>query len=532
MLQLVRRALAAGVLTTSMVCGNVALAEKAGGVLRVSHRDNPPSASLHEESSSSVVVPFMSVFNNLVMFDQHAPRNSPEVIVPDLATEWAWSGDNTRLTMKLRPGVTWHDGRPFTSADVKCTWDSITEKRKSGWRKNPRKEWYFNLKEVRINGDHEVTFQLERPQPSFLTFLAGGFSPVYPCHVDAREMRLKPIGTGPFKVAKFTPNQGISLVKNENYWKEGRPFLDGIEWPIVTNRSTRLLAFVAGEYDMTFNGDVSISLMKDIKSQAPEAICEAKSSNTQTQLLINRDVQPFDNPEIRRALALTIDRNAFVDIMSEGQYQIGGIMLPPPNGLWGSTADDLAEAPGYAPDVEKSRSEARAIMQKAGYGPDKPLKVKLITRNVPTYRDPAILMIDQLKTVFIEAELEMLDTSIWYSTMARRNFSIAVNNSGTAIDDPDVTFYEHYSCGSERNYANYCDPEMQKKFEEQSTTLDQDERRLLVQEIDRQMQRDVVRPVVYHAGAATCLHPHLKGLTLSQNSIYNNWRFEDVWLDK
>src|SRR5205809_3226417 len=99
-----------------------ALAQKAGGTLRVSHRDNPPSASIHEEATISTVMPFMSVFNNLVVFDPATRQNRPEAIVPDLAESWAWGNDGRTLTFKLRPGVTWHDGAPFTSADVKCTW--------------------------------------------------------------------------------------------------------------------------------------------------------------------------------------------------------------------------------------------------------------------------------------------------------------------------------------------------------------------------------------------------------------------------
>ena len=105
-----------------------ASAQKAGGTLRVSHRDNPPSASIHEEATISTVMPFMSVYNNLVVFDPDSKQNRPDRIVPDLATEWAWSNDGKDLTFKLRDGVKWHDGKPFTSADVKCTLDMLTRR--------------------------------------------------------------------------------------------------------------------------------------------------------------------------------------------------------------------------------------------------------------------------------------------------------------------------------------------------------------------------------------------------------------------
>ena len=108
-----------------------AMAQKSGGTLRVPLGGTPTSASLIEESSIGVLRPFMPVFNNLVIFDQQEKMARPDTIRPDLATEWSWSPDHTVLTLKLRQGVKWHDGKPFTSADVQCTWDMIMEKRTS-----------------------------------------------------------------------------------------------------------------------------------------------------------------------------------------------------------------------------------------------------------------------------------------------------------------------------------------------------------------------------------------------------------------
>src|SRR5438067_11156520 len=153
--------------------------------------------------------PVMGVFNNLVMYDQHVKQNSMQSIVPDLAESWSWDEDGKALTFKLHQGVKWHDGKPFTAQDVKCTWDLLQGKTSEKLRINPRKGWYNNLDEVTTNGDYEVTFRLKRPQPALLTLLASGWSPVYPCHVPARDMRQRPIGTGPFKFVEFKPNEHI-----------------------------------------------------------------------------------------------------------------------------------------------------------------------------------------------------------------------------------------------------------------------------------------------------------------------------------
>jgi len=513
-----------------------ALAQKQGGTLRISHRDNPPSASIHEESTISVVQPFMAVFNNLVVFDPKQKVNSPDHIVPDLAESWKWSDDNTKLTFKLRQGVKWHDGKPFTSADVKCTFESLMGDDDGGKstiiRKNPRKIWYKHLKSVDTNGDFEVTFALDAPQPSLLTMLAGGYSPVYSCHTPDRVMRSKPIGTGPFKVVDFKRNESIKLVKNPDYWKKGQPYLDAIDWKIVPNRSTRILGFVSGEFDMTFDSDVTFPLLKDVKAQKTDAVCEARPTNVNSNILVNRESAPFDNPKIRKAMVLAIDRKAFNQILFEGHSLSGAAMLPPPAGFWGMPPDQLAKLPGHDPDVAKSLAEAQKIMKDLGYGPDKTLKIKVATRNIAIYRDPAVLLIDQLKKIYIESELEPIDTTIWYNKIQRKDYQVGMNLTGVGIDDPDVNFYENFYSTSSRNYTAYKNEEVDKLIDAQSRELDRDKRKKLVWEIEAKLAEDGARPVIDHNVANTCWDPKLKGVMLQVNSIYNGWRFEDMWLDK
>src|SRR5215469_10325735 len=194
---------AAAALMLAVSDGETAFAEKSGGILKIGQFDSPAGMSILEESSNTAEGPMMGVFNNLVLYDQHEPQNSLESVRPDLATDWSWDEDRTRLTFHLRQGVKWHDGKPFTAADVKCTWDMLLGKSSEKLRLNPRKAWYRNLDQVLTDGDYSVSFVLKRPQPAFLMLLATGMSPVYPCHVPAREMRTQPIGTGPFKFVEF-----------------------------------------------------------------------------------------------------------------------------------------------------------------------------------------------------------------------------------------------------------------------------------------------------------------------------------------
>jgi peptide/nickel transport system substrate-binding protein len=267
-------AVAASVFLVGMSACNVTFAQKAGGILRTYSPDSPPSLSIHEEVTVYAEGPMMGVFNNLVEFDQHVNQNSLNSVVPDLATGWSWNEDGTELTLPLRHGVKWHDGQPYTAQDVRCTWDLLTGKSNDKLRVNPRKSWYANFDRITTNGDYEVTFHLKRAQPAFLTFLASGYSPVYPCHVSARDMRSHPIGTGPFKFVSFSPNESIKVARNPDYWKLGLPHLDGIEYTIIRNPSTAILGFAAGKFDVTFPYALTPALLKDVNRQMPDAACD------------------------------------------------------------------------------------------------------------------------------------------------------------------------------------------------------------------------------------------------------------------
>jgi peptide/nickel transport system substrate-binding protein len=172
------------------------------------------------------------------------------------------------------------------------------------------------------------------------------------------------------------------------------------------------------------------------------------------------------------------------------------------------------------------------MMQKLGYGPDKRLKIKVGARGISLYKDPAVILLGQLKEIYVDAELEIIDTSQWFTRVARKDYTVGLNTTGNGVDDPDQNFFENFSCKSERNYTGYCNPEIDKLFEVQSAEPDIDKRRKLVWEIDRKLLEDGARPIVMWNRAAICMQPYVKGYVPQVNSVYNGFRFEDVWLDK
>ena len=352
----------------------------------------------------------------------------------------------TRLTFKLRQGVKWHDGKPFTAKDVQCTWHWLNGKTDDYFRKNPRRVWWTNLKEVTSNGGHEATFHFARPQPSVLALLGSGFGVVYPCHLTAKDQRTNPISAGPFKFVEFTSNENVRLVRNPDYWKKGLPYLDAVDYTIVGNRSTRVLGLIAGAFDLTKTGDITVPIMHDIASQAPQIVCTLGPTNVSANVLVNDSRPPIDNLKLRQAMALALDREAFVTILSQGASTISANMMPPPEGLCGMPKEKLETLTGYSGAIEERRSRARKIMEELGYSAQNKLSLKVSTRDLAAYKDAAVIFVDQLNQLHFAAELEIIKSSVWFGRAARQDYWVALNLTGTSVDDPDATLIESYAC--------------------------------------------------------------------------------------
>ena len=176
------------------------------------------------------------------------PLETFDTVVPELAEKWSWQDGYRNLVFFLRKTVKWHDGQPFTSKDVKFTFDMVREAPDATGklRVNPRKDWYGNVEAIETPDPSTVVFRLKRPQPSLLLMLASGDSPVYPAHVAPADQRTRCVGTGPFKLKEWKRGEYVDYVKNPDYFVKGRPYLDGIRYLIVNERGTRTAALQAG----------------------------------------------------------------------------------------------------------------------------------------------------------------------------------------------------------------------------------------------------------------------------------------------
>lgn len=142
-----------------------------------------------------------------------------------------------------------------------------------------------------------------------------------------------------------------------------------------------------------------------------------------------------------------------------------------------------------------------------------------------------MILIGQLKDIYIDGELDPVETALWVPKLIKRDYQFALSLVGNGVDDPDQGYFENYACGS-RTYMDYCNPELDRLMVEQSSMKDQEARKKVVWEIDRRLTHDAVRPILFYTRAGTCWRPEVKGVTLMRNSTFNAWRMEDWWLDR
>ncbi len=506
---------------------------KPGGVLRaVLREDLPQGFAIHEAATNSVTWPAMPCYSNLVIYDQTKRLGRMDTIVGELAEKWSWQDNYRNLVLFLRRDVKWHDGQPFTSKDVKFTFDVVREASDAPakLRINPRKEWYANVDAIEAPDPYTVVFRLKRPQPSLVAMLASGYSPVIPAHVPLAEHRARCVGTGPFKFKEWTRGQSVELVRNPDYFVKGRPYLDAVRYTVIVERGTRVAALQANQIDLAYPGETTLSIAEQLQKAVPTMVLTETASNVSENLLLNTKKPPFDDVKVRRALSFAIDRRTYTQTVHRGAAVIGASLAPKPWGVWGLLDKDLGQLPGYG-GAAPGRAQARKLLAEAGFGPSNPLKVELVTRAIAIYLDFAGFVVSDLKQVGVEATLKQIDTAQWHPMVTRREFQIGANLTGLGVDDPDANFYENYACGSPRNYGDYCNEEVGRLIDQQSQEIDAQKRLTLVWQIQKKLEEDAARPTMGWRTDRFAHYPYVKNLILNQVT-YNCCRLQEVWLDK
>ena len=506
---------------------------KTGGTLNVMLREDLSQGfAIHETATISVVWPASPCFNNLVYYDPSKKLESLDTIIGELAEKWSWQEGGRNLVFFLRKGVKWHDGQPFTSKDVKFTFDMLrgAPDAEGKLRINPRKDWYANVQSIEAPDPHTVVFHLKRPQPSLLLMLASGYTPVYAAHIPPAQYRTSCMGTGPFKVKEWRKGEFIEYVKNPDYFVKGRPYLDGLKYIIIVERGSRTAGLQSGQLDVAMPGETTKTTAEQLKKAVPQLVVTPTATNVSDNIIMNIKKPPFDNQKVRLAVSQAIDRRALVQAVHQGGAVLGASLASKPYGVWGLLDKDLTALAGYGKPAD-DKAAARKILGALGFTPQKPLRVEMVTRAIAIYVDMAAFVINELKQVGIEATLKQIETAQWHPMATRGEYQIGANLTGLGPDDPDANFYENYGCGSPRNYSQYCNEQVTKMIDQQSQETDAKKRLVMVHAIQKKLEEDAARPILDWRLDYFTVWPHVKNLVPHQ-SIYNYGRMQDVWSDK
>jgi peptide/nickel transport system substrate-binding protein len=494
--------------------------------------DLPQGFAVHETSTVSTSFPSMPCFNSLVVFDQLKRQESPDTLVGELAEKWSWQDNYRNLVFFLRKDVKWHDGKPFTSKDVKYTFDVVREApdAPAKLRINPRKDWYANVEAIETPDASTVVFHLKRPQPSLLMMFASGYTPIYAAHVSPASYRTTCMGTGPFKLKEWRKGEYVDYVKNPDYFVKGRPYLDTLRYVVIENRGTRMSAFQSGKLDVSFPGEMTKTIAEQIKKAVPQMVVTTVGQAVSDNIVMNVKKSPFDNLKVRLAVSYAIDRRGLIQAVHQGGAALGASLPPKPWGIWGIGEQGLLSLPGYAKPADE-KAKAKKIMAELGYSPEKPLKVEIVTRAIALYVDMASFVINELKQVGIEATLKQVETAQWHPMATRGDYQIGANLTGLGLDDPDANFFENYACGSPRNYSQYCNEQVMKMIEAQSQEVNNQKRLELVLALQKKLEEDAPRPILDWRLDYFSNWPYVHNM-IPQNNIYNFGRMQDVWRDK
>lgn len=492
-----------------------------GGILTYRLAGDPPNFDMISNSTYMVQNPMAPIYNNLVTFD---PMN-PDKVIGDLAQKWEVSPDGKVYTFSMIKGVKFHDGKPCTSQDAKFTYDRTRNPPEGGV--SPRKGSLEMIDGIETPDEHTVRFVLKQPAPSLLNILAQGWMAVLPKHVieEKGDMKKTAIGTGPFKLSKYTRGVSLELVRNPDYHIKGRPYLDGITYYIIPDPGTAMANLRTGQllfYMMT--GDEARTAEKDFPDKVVIQRCPYLVFLT---VNFNSKRKPWDDVRVLQAVSLAIDRNEAIKVVALGDGDPGGFM--PPKGIWALPLEELEKLPGYGKDISANIAAAKKLLAEAGY--PNGFSTTLLTRKGTDFEPLSVFLKDQLAKIGIDAKLDVQETASAYASLNKRAFDMAPWVHGIALDDPDAIFSEFYTCGASRNYSEICSEEVDKLFARQSQAVHLEERKKLVAQMEKAALSSYSKILLYWARRFVGLSPRVQNYMIHP-SLYNNQRLQDVWLAK
>ena len=498
-----------------------------GGELVFAVDAEPPSLDAHRETTFAVIIPLAPFYSTLLKFDQN---NYPKV-VGDLAESWTVSPDGLVYEFKLRDGVKFHDGSPLTSRDVVATYNKIIFPPQGVI--SARKALYAAVESIEAPDTRTVRFKLKYPSASVLT--AGFASPwnwIYKADIiekDPRWYEKNVLGTGAFKFVEYVPGSHVVGRKNENYFIQGRPYLDGFRAVFMTDRSAMVAALRSGQILINFRGVTPQERDDLVRALGNQVVFEESPWICSNMVVLNNEKKPFDNPKVRQALSLAIDRWGGGQYLSQFTFlkYVGALMRP--GSPFAMPESELEKLPGFWRDINKSREEAKRLLREAGV--PEGFSFTLKNRNIEPYPSLGVFIIDQWRQVGLQVDHQLLETGPWTQDLRTGNFEAMLYFNCDFMDDPDLQLLSFLSPErSPVNYARYRDPVLDSLYDQQTRELDPEKRKQLVW----QFERRAVGEMAYQLPALwwnriVVRWAKVKGWTITP-SHYINQDLVDVWL--
>jgi len=493
---------------------------QAGGTLNVVIQPEPPGLMLGIVQNGPTQMVAGDIYESLLRYDFDL---KPE---GQLAESWEISEDGKTYTFKLRDGVTFHDGEPFTSEDVKFTMDVFLRET------NPRTRTYMDrVESIDTPDDLTVVFNLKEPFGPFIGIFEQGTAPMIPKHIYEgtdfvnNPANNTPIGTGPFKFDEWVKGSYIHLVKNADYYMEGKPYVDEVYYHVIPDAASRAVAYETGKVDVLPGGSVENFDVPRIRELENTCITDQgwEYFGPLSWIWINMNNKPLDDVKVRQVMMHALDRNFAKDALWNG---LGKVATGP---LSSSTRFYAGDTPDIGYDPEK----AKALLEDSSYNGE---TIRLL--GLPygeTWQRWAEAVKQNLTEIGMTVELVPSDVAGWNQKVADRDFDLAFTYL-YQYGDPALGVSRTYmSTNAEpgspwNNVSNYQNPETDKMFDEAALMANPDDRMAAYKKIQDQIVSDVPNLWLLELGFPTIYRCNIKNPVNSALGV--NDGFRDVWIDK
>ncbi|MEC9140147.1 MAG: ABC transporter substrate-binding protein [Chloroflexota bacterium] len=510
-----------------------------GGILVRAHATDPAGFDPVQDSSINTLDLISPIYSQLVRLN---PEDINGPLLPELAERWEVGNDGQKITFHLRRNVLWHDGRPFTSVDVASHFNRVISP-PSGLFSSQRAP-FTDVLDIQTPDPQTVVVVTKHPNAALLRHFAGGHYMIVSEHVMKREtienpraLRKNPnalIGTGPFTFVSYEPGNSFEVRKNTDYWDEGKPYLDGIQFFIIKDSAARFAALVTGRVHATPSGTASLT--------PPEAK-EIRASHTDTINLIesrgpfwigasfNATRTPFDDPRVRKALSLAVDHDAYLQLVTGGDGGIGMVGgFSPPGAKFSLTNEELRKLPGYKPSSSDTLSSAQALLEAAGILPGFKLSI-LVRGDVPVWVNSALFFQDQWSKLGLDVKIEQAEFGTSISRMLKGDFDVRIGGIAFNTPDPDQFLFAPFSSEGPNHMYYPSDPETDRLLAAQRFELNTGLRRELVQKAEVRLISEVVPSVVGHYTIfLNGVRKEVRGWVPRDFMLYNQSRMDTIWL--